>query len=672
MAAAAMFESTRDRLNAILEAAGLCGGGTKAVGMPLESQSVPTAPDGRPLCKRYMRGRCDKTALTCRYAHLEQDERPICAEYRRTGRCTRTDRTDASYRKRLRAIDRAQENPTCPVLPRTRREEKKIERVERLGIGPVWVVKSSSSSAAAAAAAAAREYVYDDDEEEEMCWLRHGEVLQASDDARVVLQIDSSRFCRAFAYVEEELIGAGCVSSIAGTRKLDCVMFLRDPQKISPEDSERAVLRRVLPDQNLQAVVSRVYRVRAHAKSAERVADAVYHELLRISDARDNAPVSARIRAYPTADTLNAVGKAIKQRADADAAASDHAARISLAPSNYSHVIDVVETRGRWYYAVHPVEDAQHKDMTHDKLEPARLECPILAAGSWAGAAVSRAFWKMHEVLLRANLIKEITSATTCIDVGAAPGGWTQCIAGAMILAAESSPHEHGGSDAVTGKIYAVDRAELTVNPLPSFVDIVPNLLEEALPDIATDVRQRGRDVDMLVCDANVTPAQTTGIVASVIASGILADGCVLILTLKNFCASDVLWERECVAAKKAIHNAVCGSETTDVSADGDNDDRSVEANSTRTHAPSSSIIHLFQNGITETTLVVRCGRKSVFDATGPRALAEELAAYAEQKMEQLAAQPKREKRRTEYDERQRKREEDLLVQQEATEEEAT
>ena len=62
--------------------------------------------------------------------------------------------------------------------------------------------------------------------------------------------------------------------------------------------------------------------------------------------------------------------------------------------------------------------------------ETLRLHVDLAAAAAPAkGVAVSRAYYKMREVCARFGGVLPLGG--DCIDVGAAPGGWTACLAAA-------------------------------------------------------------------------------------------------------------------------------------------------------------------------------------------------------------------------------------------------
>ena len=271
---------------------------------------------------------------------------------------------------------------------------------------------------------------------------------------------------------------------------------------------------------------------------------------------------------------------------------------------------------------------------------------------------VSKAYWKLYEVLSRMKLMDSISPLSNCLDVGAAPGGWTQCIVGAMLNNLNSDDEkvtrEHDSielsptmaSDLIRGRIWAVDKGRLTIDPLPKCVTIVPKMLEDALPIIADQLRQTvSKKLQFLLCDANLTPAQSMVIVGKVADAGCLGAGTIVVLTLKNFCKSDGHWERECALVKEILGEALC-------SGDSDRFGRPI-------------LMHLFNNGMTEITLVLRCRTPTSrgndpmitqdFKTERIKSCAEELSEKEKKRM--LNGDTEKRIRKTrEYEERQKKK----------------
>lgn len=141
-----------------------------------------------------------------------------------------------------------------------------------------------------------------------------------------------------------------------------------------------------------------------------------------------------------------------------------------------------------------------------------------------------------------------------CLDIGAAPGGWTATFAEA-------------GADLVV----AVDSGDLDSRLLAAQADKIwhrPCLLETALPDLKTlvssgavgDRHLNPGGFNLVACDTNTPAQQTVAMVESLIAHNLLAaTGCAVILTIKHFKGD----ERTRKAAEGRLHEIFSPTVTT-------------------------------------------------------------------------------------------------------------
>ena len=150
-----------------------------------------------------------------------------------------------------------------------------------------------------------------------------------------------------------------------------------------------------------------------------------------------------------------------------------------------------------------------------------------------------RAYFKLEEAADRARL--PISAEWKCVDVGAAPGGWTQWISDRLAFATEEdrkeNAHERGG-------VWAVDPGNLELRPFPANVTHVQKKAELAVADGSVP----RNDVSLLVCDANGSPELVTNILLE--AKPALRRGAFLVTTFKNFCRGYVEWRRQMTAAR--------------------------------------------------------------------------------------------------------------------------
>ena len=157
---------------------------------------------------------------------------------------------------------------------------------------------------------------------------------------------------------------------------------------------------------------------------------------------------------------------------------------------------------------------------------------------------MSRAYFKLEEAADRAGV--PLSSGWQCVDVGAAPGGWTQWISDRLTATATER-----GKDAFNsaGRVWAVDPGDLELRPFPTNVAHVKKKAELAV----TDGSVPANDVSLLVCDANGSPELVTSILLE--AKPTLRRGAYLVTTFKNFCRGYVEWRRQMSAARARFAN---------------------------------------------------------------------------------------------------------------------
>lgn len=213
---------------------------------------------------------------------------------------------------------------------------------------------------------------------------------------------------------------------------------------------------------------------------------------------------------------------------------------------------------------------------------------------------ICRAYWKLYEIMFRrpdnfSNLFKNMDSSECiyAIDVGAAPGGWTQFLCDLI-------PNQG------RMEIVAVDPSSLNqkIKELPNVINIQKRS-EDAVVDIqhalsnkksnesekrnnTDDAKNKNsafQGFDILVCDANVSPTQTLELIGPIIPL-LKKKGAIAVITAKNqFSGGKAgvervhdLFQEEIEKAKGLYVNA--GLNITEV-------------------------VHLFANSLNETTMMV-------------------------------------------------------------------
>ena len=291
--------------------------------------------------------------------------------------------------------------------------------------------------------------------------------------------------------------------------------------------------------------------------SADALDDALRATLASLVDAGvSGGDAKVRARCFPPRTQkviLDALHSALDSQTNARGGGWETCARMDDA----THVLDVVAVRGRAHVTVWRTDPRLHgvdlRKLLIRSCEDARKE----RDGS---GAMCRAFHKIEEATRRAGVV--VDPAWRCVDVGAAPGGWTQWLC------------DNGLDEKKGGRVYAVDPAEL-------------GDFKRGLPPNVTHLKMRGEDavgvvqrdgpIDLLVCDANVSPEAAAGILAGFIPA--LRTGSTLVLTFKGATKGFAEWRRQMEDAVVML---------------------------TRKGFETPSVYHLFSNCSREKTLVAK------------------------------------------------------------------
>lgn len=169
-------------------------------------------------------------------------------------------------------------------------------------------------------------------------------------------------------------------------------------------------------------------------------------------------------------------------------------------PKQFTHELYVVmqpSVSPYFHFGVVPTCSIRSSSPSHGHLD---TETP-----SFASEAPCRAYFKMEESLRHVVL----RPGDRVIDVGASPGGWTECLL-------------NNGAHVV-----AVDPGELTIDLKDKPVVHLPMLLEDAKPHLES----MGRTFAMCVCDINVRVQHMAALMASI--AHLLLPGAHVVFTLK-------------------------------------------------------------------------------------------------------------------------------------------
>ena len=536
---------------------------------PRELHCSPAAADGTPACKLFMRGKACKA--DCAYAHDPPSLRPPCWTFERYGVCPR----DV-----LREKDPEATPCWFPHTPREAFDSQKPEKQPHLALqcelgvadrvaarcrdllGADAVVDAARLNLARAADCLVFVRSAPD--------VRRGRKEALSDDgfgvfaaARALARDPHLMAALKRAYcvsvdgvASADTHGAGSISVAGDSRE----SMLRAVNAAVPEllrgVAAGARARREREEKRKGKIFS-LKKMLVKARCFPRWAAPATHAALEPSaeDARWFEPIAKhathvldvvchRNRATLTLWPAEAVEAPAKRGGEDDAEARENAERDAPLSSDWKRVSDVV-------HDVVQDELARTPDSTvlpYPTLPPphvATLEyliaqhCERVKEARASKKPMSRAYFKLEEAADRAGV--PVSSGWQCVDVGAAPGGWTQWISDRLTATATER-----GKDAFNsaGRVWAVDPGDLELRPFPTNVAHVKKKAELAVADGSVPAN----DVSLLVCDANGSPELVTSILLE--AKPTLRRGAYLVTTFKNFCRGYVEWRRQMAAAR--------------------------------------------------------------------------------------------------------------------------
>ena len=524
---------------------------------PRELHCSPTAADGTPACKLFMRGKACRA--DCAYAHDPPSLRPPCWTFARYGVCPRD-------------IAREKDPEATPCwFPHAPSEPPSAEKQPHLAL-------QCELGVADRVAARCRDLLGED---------------AVVDAAR--LNLARAADCLVFVRNAPDVRRAAQSQSLDRAEKQSFGVFgaaralARDPHLLAT--LKRAYCVSVDGVSSADAHVSGSISVAGDSReSLLRAVRAAVPELLRGVAAKKTAPAPrdskskmlVKARCFPRW-AAPAAYAGIKPSTADDAMVFEPTAK------RPTHVLDVVCARNRASLTLWPAEAVEtdhletgreesafeksakserraggHPLVSEDSLSvtsstvlpypnvPSRstatleyliaLHCERVKEARAAKRPMCRAYFKLEEAADRARL--PLKADWKCVDVGAAPGGWTQWMSDRLTrlksVTCDASPERTDGG----GFVWAVDPGVLELSPFPSNVAHVQKKAELAVADGSVPAR----DVSLLVCDANGSPELVSDILLE--AKPALRPGAYLVTTFKNFCRGYVEWRRQMTAAR--------------------------------------------------------------------------------------------------------------------------
>jgi 23S rRNA U2552 (ribose-2'-O)-methylase RlmE/FtsJ len=200
-----------------------------------------------------------------------------------------------------------------------------------------------------------------------------------------------------------------------------------------------------------------------------------------------------------------------------------------------THIIDAVLATERWH--THVWEPSEAPELLHWSGRPA------FDAESTRTMA-SRAWYKIDELLR--NQAFCLQAGSICVDVGAAPGGWS------ARLSAELVRLEAGGPSTACGHVFAIDPGALTLEPMPPNVTHLQLKAERAVESVQEALLYRfgDRSPDWVVCDANCTPSLAAQLALPFVSPATAG----VVITMKRFASNTAQHEADVADCLAAVH----------------------------------------------------------------------------------------------------------------------
>ncbi len=459
----------------------------------------PRHVDGRELCKNYMTAGKGCEREDCRRAHVDRAERPSCHQFERYGLCERG----------------------------------------------------------------------------EGCWMRHD--ARKLEDFDVVLMCDHE-LARRHVERAREIFGSDAVVGASRTRltrkTTDCLIcvksmlgaagVLREFYAEEPHGMAKTKRTFAFPDAARRTSVEDVCSD-VGKKTLETWLERTVDSLIEESGATVDSPVYARLRAAPRwlekimCDAMDAV---IDRRGPSFAARPPGG---GITTRDCTHCVDAVHMWGRAYLGAwttrgvyeKPSEDGAPTTVMREAgaptvppagaatmddlamLFPLRLQDYRVTV-----APTCRAYFKLHEALLYAGV--PVEGDWNCVDVGAAPGGWTQVLCERLA----SDTKKTGG------RVWAIDPAEVTLDPMPSCARHLRALAEDAVEPVRDALAESNDELRLVVCDANMHPEACARIALDFATKFQSSKESWLIASMKNFCSKRENWFRAMEECARACRDA--------------------------------------------------------------------------------------------------------------------
>lgn len=392
------------------------------------------------------------------------------------------------------------------------------------------------------------------------CWLAHepGEHAEMRLALMVGVEFAARHVERARVILGEDcVVATGRTKLARHTDALICInsrkhgtmgalrlLYEKDPYGM-------AKTKRVYAFPREEAFASFVERDSDASTSLAQWVEARLDEAILKANATADAPIYVRVRATPKKlerTLFDALDEMAKRRGEQFACKPPGG---GVSSRDCTHCIDAISLWGRSYVGVWE---------TNEKSEPPSGEAPTrclyeadaprlpppgeatmddfavlfplrLQDYRVTTEPICRAYFKLHEALLHANI--DVRGDWNCVDIGAAPGGWTQVLSRRMAEDESTSG----------GVVWAIDPADVSTHLMPDCVKHLRVLAEDAVETVREGLKSTpSGQLRLVVCDANMHPEACVRIAVDFSTKFSSDEESWLILSTKNFCNRRENW----------------------------------------------------------------------------------------------------------------------------------
>jgi len=375
----------------------------------------------------------------------------------------------------------------------------------------------------------------------ENCWYPHPEHGRKRIEAKLCVLTSSIYGHRLAIRMTEVLRCSNCEPCITGFSrssqrpKADVLFFVNCSSRNYEE-----VVSIVVSDPDIRRVILTVFKVEERFDSLEGLGRYVLGRRQR--DLEKGVPERVvRIQCFPAgASTAESVEAHLRSTELETQRGRD-----------FDTVLDVVHHQGSYYCGFRDEGECGHVRLSGDS--QGLLPCPLLSSSSLyiegegrksrkhANKALCLAYFKLEEAIRRVGI--PVRPEWKCVDIGAAPGGWSQVLCENHLRV--SDQNGEGGK----GVCVAVDPAEMRFDhPNLRHVKQLACASEAFLQDLrgALSLEGSGSDppqVNMVVCDANINPLSAATVLLAL--RPLQSDKEFwAVISLKNFCGKKKKYER--------------------------------------------------------------------------------------------------------------------------------